>query len=159
MRTRTLSALAGVFALGGTLAFGARSDATAALKIGYRATLNAASEVPANDSKATGRAHFTITGNRLVYEITAKGLSSGVTGAHIHGPAAAGANAGVLVPLTVRAGRTHGTIATGRVDLKTLKSGLSVDSLTKLFNAGQAYVNVHTRKYPDGEIRGWLQRR
>ena len=52
---------------------------------------------------------------------------------------------------------TSGEVAKGDIDLAAaLGSGMSVDSLRSLIRAGNGYVNVHSKAYPDGEIRGQL---
>ena len=65
-----------------------------------KATLTSAAEVPPNASKGTGTlasTHDTAT-KKLTRTVTFSGLSGPATAAHFHGPAAAGANAGVVVP-------------------------------------------------------------
>ncbi len=48
-----------------------------------------------------------------------------------------------------------GMVADDSVDLmKEVSKGVSGDSLRTLMANGNAYVNVHTAKYPGGEIRG-----
>ena len=64
----------------------------------YTALLSGANEVPPNSSTGTGT--VTVTLNALTGAITVAGsfsnLTSGYTNSHIHGPAAEGANAGVI---------------------------------------------------------------
>ena len=67
--------------------------------------LTGAAEVPPNASIATGAAELTIVDNNGVVTMFATvsiaGLSaSDITAAHVHGPAAAGVNAGVLTGIT-----------------------------------------------------------
>lgn len=79
--------------------------------------------------------------DRLRYEITYSGLSGPVLAAHFHGPAAPGAEAGVMVPIPgpYRSGLTGDTKITA-ADAKAIL-------------AGQSYVNLHTAAEPDGEAR------
>jgi hypothetical protein len=111
----------------------------------YKANLNGASEVPANDTKGTGTIEAT-------YDSATKTLSwsgeySGLTGpeaaAHFHGPAALGTNAGVLVPVDAKASPFKG--------MATL-----TDEQAKAFADGKVYFNIHTAANKGGEIRGQL---
>jgi hypothetical protein len=65
-----------------------------------------------------------------------------VTAAHFHGPAAAGENAGLAVPIS----DATSSPADGSA---TLTDTQAADLL-----AGKYYVNVHTAAHPGGEIRG-----
>ena len=111
--------------------------------------LNGTSEVPANASTATAAVRVTLdqANGDVVVDGTFTGLTTPVTAAHIHGPAAAGANAAIIVPLTIT-GTTDGTISgTGN-----MSSGQMNDMLT-----GMTYVNIHSSMYPSGEIRAQIQ--
>lgn len=125
----------------------AGSSASAAI-ITLSALLDAAQEVqnPAVVSPAFGYGLFELddlTG-QLSYQIihTPSLLTSAEVAAHIHGPAPAGANAGVLFPLST------GTPKTGSVML-------TAQQQTDLLN-GLMYVNIHTSTYQQGEIRGQI---
>ena len=161
MKRQTLvrSALAGLVAFGiagcasnmgssGSSDYG--SAPAASMTEVYTATLTPAEEVPpAANSKGMGTAEIRI--NIATNEFTWKVLYSGMTGpatmAHIHGPAAMGANAGVLVPFP-------GVTATGGEGKAKLTQAQYGD-----LAAGLYYVNVHSAQYPGGEIRGQLKRR
>ena len=82
--------------------------------------------------------------NVLTWTVTYSGLSGPVTAAHFHGPAAAGANAGVAVPFT-------GDLSSPIRGKATLTAAQVAD-----LTAGRWYVNLHTAKNPGGEIRGQL---
>ena len=66
-------------------------------------------------------------------------------GAHFHGPAAAGSNAGVLVPIDVTESPMEGS-----AELTEEQAGFLED--------GSIYVNLHTERFPGGEMRGNLLR-
>ena len=72
------------------------------------------------------------------------GLTSEITGAHLHGPADASSTAGVIFALTTTGGQSG------------MFSGTSVLSNSDLnaFLAGNTYLNVHTSTNGLGEIRG-----
>ncbi len=118
-------------------------------EITFTATLNGAAEVPANVSQATGAVTAVLKGDKLTITGTYTGLAGAPTGAHIHGPAATGANAGVVVAITTTAGAapTAGTISGSF----TLSAAQIAD-----LKASMYYINVHTSKYGSGEIRGQL---
>ena len=81
------------------------------------------------------------TTDTLRYIITYSGLSGPVLAAHFHGPAAPGAEAGVMVPIP---GPYHsGLTGTSKITAADAKAIL----------AGRTYVNLHTAAEPDGEAR------
>jgi hypothetical protein len=116
----------------------------------YEATLTSAQEVPPNASPARGQAevqHNTNT-NTLTWKVTYSGMSGPVTGAHIHGPAAAGANAGILVPFS------------GNLNAQPIQGqGPITPQMVGDLAAGLWYVNLHSAQFPGGEIRGQLRLR
>lgn len=113
-------------------------------------TLTGAQEVPSNTRAGQGVAQvrFDKDSRVLTYRVTYTGLSGPVSGAHIHGPAAPGANAPVVVPFTLVTPATEGTLA-GQAALDPTQAG---DLL-----AGLYYVNIHTAAHPGGEIRAQLR--
>jgi hypothetical protein len=115
--------------------------------INFKAQLNGASEVPANDSKGTGDASlkYDSTSKKLDYTLNYSGLSGDATAAHFHGPAAAGANAGVELQITIGKSPISGSAV--------LNDTQAADLL-----AGKWYVNVHTAAHPGGEIRGQVSK-
>jgi len=80
----------------------------------------------------------------LGYTVDYKDLSGPATMAHIHGPADPGANAGVIVPLTV----ASATQLAGKVTL--------TDAQVADLKAGKYYVNIHTAANKGGEVRGQI---
>jgi hypothetical protein len=109
------------------------------------ATLNATSEVPSNSSAGTGNAAVKLdkATKTVSWTVSYSGLTSDATAAHFHGPAAAGANAGVVIP-----------IAAGSVPNPAVGSKVLTDDQIADLMAGKWYVNVHTKANPGGEIRG-----
>lgn len=122
------------------------AGAASAATVKFHATMNAASEVPPSKSTGSGEttASLDTASHELTYDVTFKGFSSDVAAAHIHGPAEAGKNAGVVVPLgTAPTSPIHGTVK------------LTPEQEQQL-TAGMMYVNVHTKNNPSGAIRGQL---
>ena len=117
----------------------------------FKATLNATSEVPANQSPATGTATVTLDSatNKITWSGTFSGLTGPATAAHIHGPAPAGKNAGVILWISTK-GSPFNSPFQGSAD-----QPLTADQAADLM-AGNYYVNIHTAANPGGEIRGQL---
>jgi hypothetical protein len=114
----------------------------------YKAHLTAKDEVPPNASTGTGDGTFTLNPatKELTWVVTFTGLSGPAAAAHIHGPAAPGANAGVVVPFDppkAPSGEIKGS--------KTLTDAQIAD-----LKAGKYYANIHTEANKGGEIRGQL---
>jgi len=110
----------------------------------YKATLTSASEVPPNASKGTGAltSTYDTATKKLTWSVTFSGLSGPATAAHFHGPAAAGANAGVVVP------QKDGLTSPMKGEA-TLTDAQAADLM-----AGKWYFNIHTEANKGGEIRG-----
>jgi hypothetical protein len=112
------------------------------------ADMSPSSEVPPVTG-AQGKGTMTGTLNTqtkvLDYDITYSGLSGPATMAHIHGPAATGANAPVMYPFPNPASPIKGQA--------TLN-----DATVSAIMDGKAYVNVHTAANKAGELRGQIQK-
>lgn len=130
------------------LSFTSRSHAATTT---FKADLKASSEVPPNSTAGTGSATVTLDSatNKITWTVSFSGLSGPATAVHIHGPAPAGKNAGVLVWLS-----TRGQPATSPVSGSATFTAAQAEDLTN----GQCYVNVHTAANPGGEIRGQLEK-
>ena len=114
----------------------------------FTADLTAAAETPATTSTGTGKLTATLNTKtkRLSWVITYKGLTGKATAAHFHGPAKVGANAAPVVPITTK-------LTSPIKGYKTLTAGQISD-----LEAGLWYFNIHTAKYPNGEIRGQVEK-
>jgi hypothetical protein len=78
------------------------------------------------------------------------GLSTNASAGHIHGPAGASENAGVLIDLAPYNGgawSSNGTIS-GIIPLTPAQKAMILD--------GKTYLNVHTANNPGGEVRGHI---
>ena len=148
MMTRRLVAAPVVFAVallaaGLALAAGSAKPApkkfTAALNVGQ-----ATGVVKSTQRGASGHFTATLSGTTLTYTLTFAHLSGPANAAHIHGPAARHVSANVLVGLCGPCTSPRSSTAT-----------LTQDQINNL-KAGKTYVNVHTTKNPNGEIRGQI---
>jgi hypothetical protein len=126
--------------MGSMGAMGSMSNPTKTLS----AQLSGASEVPVVTTNAAGRveASFNPSSNLLTWKITYSDLSGTATGAHFHGPAMEGQNAGVVIPVTA-------PLTSPISGSATLTPSQAADIL-----AGKWYVNLHTAANPNGEARG-----
>ena len=106
--------------------------------------LEGAQESPVNGSTGMGfgTAVVDTAANTILINFTYTGLSSAVTGAHLHGPAARGVNAAVKFAID---------------ESSPVSQAVSYDEADEAdILAGLWYVNVHTTNYPAGEIRAQL---
>jgi hypothetical protein len=134
--TRTMLA---TLALGATIGFAGPAFADK-----MKATLDGKSEVPPTTTSGKGTADIDYDGatKKLSWKVNYSGLSGPATAAHFHGPAEAGKNAGVAVPISNPASSPVEGSA-------TLTDAQAADLM-----AGKYYVNIHTAANPGGEIRG-----
>lgn len=116
----------------------------------YEATLSGSQEVPPATTPATGMAEVQLNSNTntLSWKVTYSGLTGPATAGHLHGPAPAGQNAGVVVPFSAN---LNAQPISGQANL-------SPEQAAALAN-GLWYVNIHTAQFPGGEIRGQLRAR
>jgi hypothetical protein len=123
----------------GTMAFAAPASAEK-----LKATLDGKAEVPATTSSGTGTADldYDAASKKLSWKVTYSGLSGPATAAHFHGPAEAGKNAGVAIPIP------------GAANSPVEGSATLTDAQAADLLAGKLYVNIHTAANPGGEIRG-----
>ncbi len=113
--------------------------------LSFKADLKGTTEVPPADSPATGSAVVVVdtATKKLSWTVSYSGLTGEATAAHFHGPAVAGENAGPVVDIS-------GAIKSGSADL--------TDQQLADLQTGKSYLNVHSAKFPDGEIRGQVEK-
>jgi|SRR5215469_4484177 len=129
----------------GLLAIFAICGAAQAEQMKFAANLAAGPGV-SSSGKGTATATLDTATKTLTWDVEYSGLSGPVTAAHLHGPADAGKDAGVVVPFT-------GSLASPIKGSATL-----TDAQISQLEAGKWYVNLHTAANKGGEIRGQLAR-
>lgn len=161
-----IAALAGIVAACGSDTDRSTTSPPVSNVVTFSASLAANKENPTNSSQGTGTFLATLdtVTNVFTYDVTFQGMTSNVTLGHIHGPAAATANAspvlnfgtlpGATFTIGALSGTAHGvTTLNAQNQLTALING---DSLKKLMLAGLTYVNIHTTQNGGGEIRAQL---
>ena len=125
----------------------------------WTAKLTVAQEVPkqvVKDTAANGLFTGTLTGNALTYKLTFSKLSGAAMYAHIH-IGKVGVAGNVLVALCSAAtGSSGSTNAAHPCDSPVTGVVNVTAAMRKDFTKHLLYVNVHTAKNPNGEIRGQL---
>ena len=132
-------------------------------------------EVPSVSTAASGKFKASIdkASNTLRYEISYSGLEGDVRQAHIHF-GQRGVNGGISIwlcqttfnpspvlttPTCLQSGTVSGVISAADV-VGPAGQGIAAAQFTEILaaiRAGVAYVNVHSLKFPGGEIRGQLR--
>ena len=112
-----------------------------------QAHMTGAQEVPPNTTTGSGDAFITVAADKksVSWKVGWSGLTSDAVAAHIHGPAAPGANAGVVINLAPN----------GITNMLGGSAPITEAQLEDLM-AGRYYVNVHTATNKGGEIRGQI---
>ena len=124
-------------ALGATFAFAGPAFADK-----MTVTLDGKAAAVPSAGKGTADLDYDPASKKLSWKLTYSGLSGPATAAHFHGPAEVGANAPPVVPI-------EGSLASPIKGTATL-----TDEQAGQLKGGMWYFNVHTAKFPDGEIRG-----
>jgi hypothetical protein len=144
----TVSISRRVFMLLAGLALAGTVSLAQAAPVSFTVPLSGDQQVPPVQTSGSGTANLTYDPSTHVvtWNITFSGLTGPASMAHFHGPAPAGKNAGVKVWISQK----------GNMDVTSPISGqatLSADD-AQMFEAGNMYINVHTKANPGGEIRG-----
>jgi hypothetical protein len=119
-----------------------------AAPVSFQVKLDGSQQVPPVQTSGSGTADLTYDSatHVLAWNIVFDGLSGPATMAHFHGPAAAGANAGVLVWISEKGKMEAASPLKGQATL--------TDAEAADLTAGNLYINIHTAAHKDGEIRG-----
>ena len=141
-----------MFALIAALGVACGDDTTAipaGLKV-FTATLNGANEKPtAVTTTAKGTAIVTVLGNQLTWKVDITSAIDSITAGHIH-------HAPIDSAGGVRVNFAPAPTGVGFTGTATQGSIAVADSIIAFMDAGNAYVNIHTKKNGAGEIRGQL---
>lgn len=113
----------------------------------FEAKLSATNQTTLTRSDGAGLAEisFDIPTMTITWRVTYEGLTSAVTGIHLHGPAQPGTNAVAIIDLGTEGLQSP---ITGSVKVS--------DAHVQYMLLGWTYVLLNTVTYPDGEIRGKL---
>lgn len=132
----------------------------------FTAKLTGQDEVPPTNTKATGTADFVIQSNGKImsYNVNVSNIDK-ITMVNLN-QGKKGQNGPVVVTLIrfkslTPTGPVNGQLARGNIsstDLKGPLKGMQISDLARLIEDNNAYVNVQTSLYPDGEIRGQISR-
>ena len=141
------------------------------------AGLNSYREVPSVSSRAEGRFQAVLDrkAGTLSYELSYSGLQGDVQQAHIHVgqrsvngavsvflcQTAASPDPTGLAPQCPQGGKVAGLVqAANMIEGPIVNQGIAPGQFNELIaaiRAGVAYVNVHSSKFPGGEVRGQLR--
>ena len=110
-------------------------------------------EVPQRETLGRGSidARYEKNTKTLKFTVRWSDLTANPIGSHIHGPAPKGVNAGIKFDFTAPLPKT--TAGTFSTTVVVDNVAIKEDSLIK----GYYYINIHTPKFPGGEIRGQLE--
>ena len=146
----------------------------------FRVRLNPFQEVPSVSSVARGEFRLRISrdGQSMDYELSYSGLEGNVTQAHIHF-AQKGVNGGISVwlcqtpptppgltdptglsPRCPQQGTVTGELTAANMVATAAGQGIAVGDfaeLVKAIRAGKTYANVHSTKFPGGEMRAQIK--
>ena len=112
--------------------------------VSFTARLYGSQEVPPVTTNGRGSATFRMTDAGLWYDVSVANLSGPITAAHFH-MGEPGVSGPAVETITFTDGRAQG-----------FWIDISAAQWTAL-KGGEMYINVHTEKYPDGEIRGKIE--
>lgn len=114
--------------------------------VAFTTQLRGANEVPANASVGNGSVDAVLNKdtNLFRWKVNYSSLTGPATAGHFHGPAAIGANAGVVLPWA-------GPITSPMEGSATITPAQAADLM-----AGRWYANIHTAAHPGGEVRGQM---
>jgi hypothetical protein len=134
----------------------------------FRARLDGFQEVPSKLTDGHGSFTATLSGNSISYTLTFSGLSAPAVAAHIHF-AQRGVNGGIFAflcggggkPACPSAGGTvNGTITAADILAPSPDQGLAAGDFAgavRALRSGNTYANVHSTRFPAGEIRGQIK--
>jgi hypothetical protein len=123
----------------------------------FSAELSGDDEVPPVNTNATGLATFQTNVDTVVYQLQVTDLAN-ARAAHIHlGEDFENGKIVATLYNSTSTGSTTGPLSQGNITASALQgplAGQPISALIEIMGNGTAYVNVHTKDFPLGEIRG-----
>jgi CHRD domain len=123
---------------------------SAAVPVDLAANLKGANQVPkgSGDPDGSGWAYVSVAPGKVCYTISVQGIKLPATEAHIH-KGAKGVNGNVVVTLQPpdQSGISGGCTAVKPALSKQIQN-----------NPANYYVNIHNKDFPEGAVRGQLQK-
>lgn len=125
----------------------------------FQAPLSSEEEVPPNASGGTGVSTVDLNAEQteIAFTLEFAGLGSEATAAHIHvGPP--GENGPIIFTLAMAplTGPVSGTLTAANLEPRPAQGVNTFADAVDALLRGNAYVNVHSNTFPNGEIRGQL---
>jgi hypothetical protein len=144
------------------VSFGMAADQLTSSHI-FKANLSGNEEVPPVKTEAKGKATFKFSKgcDPSTYMLRISHIRD-VTAAHIHN-GKKGENGPPVIDLFSESKKEDISgmlLVEGKIEPYLLigpLKGKSLNALVELMEAGEAYVNVHTKRHPEGEIRGQIE--
>lgn len=130
-------------------------------EVKYNAKLQGSSVVPPVNTTAAGRAVIFVGEDTLRWKLNVTGISD-PTMAHIH-MGKKGVNGSIIADLLNSAkieDKPDRMIITGKItaaDLQGAVSGRTLEDLHSAFNNATTNIDLHTKGYPNGELRGTIK--
>ena len=127
----------------------------------FVAQLTGADEVPSVESPAVGRAVISVRSQNVLHALSVGNIVA-ISAAHLH-CAPEGVNGPVGITLFELGDKKHassGSLSRGSLpdpDEGNSCGWITLDDAIDAMEAGEVYVNVHTKRFRDGEIRGQLR--
>jgi hypothetical protein len=167
MKKVWISAVAMAVIVLGCAAYTARADDDDVTSL--RARMNGFNEVPPKLTDATGLFTATVNGDHIDFQLTFSNLTGNPAAAHLHF-GQRGVNGGVFLFLcgggnqpacpAATSGTITGTASAANVVAQNPDQGIPAGDFAAALRAirsGETYANMHTAKFPGGEIRGQVK--
>ena len=167
MRKIGISAVVLAVIVFGCVAYSARADQDDATSL--RARMNGFNEVPPKLTDGSGTFTATVVGDHIDFTLTFSNLTGNPAAAHLHF-GQRNVNGGVFLFLcgggnqpacpAATSGTITGTAGAANVVAQTPDQGIPAGDFAAALRAirsGETYANMHTPKFPAGEIRGQVK--
>ena len=122
----------------------------------YEATLSGTKMTPPTDSRATGLVRITVVGPNAFFQVILADIT-GVEAVHVHVAGGTVSAGDVALYDGPPSGTINGLLTIGAFNATSIHDMRWDQFLTALW-IGRAWVQVHTKDHPDGDITGRLVR-